>query len=213
MEYGLLIIFYYGILHALGPDHLSAIALFSIGKKKKETLMLSFLFALGHGTMLYILALFIGEVVSDDILAYGDTISSTVILLMGFYLFYLAFSNKIRLDTHQHHSHSHTHIYYQDAHLHDKGMLVTLGLLMGAGGIRGMLVTLSIVSHQNVGVEMVLAFIVGVSIVFLLFGYVIYLINEKFIRSENALRYGIMSVGLLSIAIGSINLTGVADVL
>lgn len=213
MEYGLLIIFYYGILHALGPDHLSAIALFSIGKKKKETLMLSFLFALGHGTMLYILALFIGKVVSDDILAYGDTISSTVILLMGCYLFYLAFSNKIRLDTHQHHTHSHTHIYYQDAHLHDKGMLVTLGLLMGAGGIRGMLVTLSIVSHQNVGVEMVLAFIIGVSIVFLLFGYVIYLINEKFIRSENALRYGIMSVGLLSIAIGSINLTGVADVL
>ncbi len=213
MEYGLLIILYYGILHALGPDHLSAIALFSIGKKKKETMMLSFLFALGHGTMLYLLALLVGEFANETILSYGDVISSSVILLMGCYLVYLAFTNKIRIDTHEHHAHSHTHIYYQDAHLHDKGMLISLGLLMGAGGIRGMLVTLSIVSHQNVSLEMVLAFIVGVSIVFLLFGYVIYLINENLIRSANALRYGIMSVGFLSIAIATYNLSGVANVM
>lgn len=31
MDFGLLIILYYGILHALGPDHLSALTLFSIG--------------------------------------------------------------------------------------------------------------------------------------------------------------------------------------
>jgi len=84
---------------------------------------------------------------------------------------------------------------------------------MGAGGIRGMLVTLSIVSQQSVGFEMILAFIVGVSIVFLLFGYIIYLINENLIRSSNALRYGIMSVGFLSIAIGIYNLSGVANVM
>ena len=213
MEYGLLIILYYGILHALGPDHLSAIALFSIGKKKRETMILSFLFALGHGTMLYLLALFLGEFANEAILSYGDIISSSVILLMGCYLVYLAVTNKIRIDTHVHQTDSHTHIYYQDAHLHDKSMLVSLGLLMGAGGIRGMLVTLSIVSHQNVGLEMVLAFIVGVSIVFLLFGYLIYLINENLIRSANALRYGIMSVGFISIAIGTYNLSGVSYVM
>lgn len=163
--------------------------------------------------MLYLLALFVGEFASESMLAYGDIISSSVILLMGCYLVYLAITNKIRIDTHEHHTHNHTHIYYQDAHLHDKSMLVTLGLLMGAGGIRGMLVTLSIVSHQSVGIEMVLAFIVGVSIVFLLFGYFIYLINANFIRSSNALRYGILSVGLLSIAIGTYNLSGVTNVM
>lgn len=83
MEYSLLIILYYGILHALGPDHLSAIALFSIGKKKRETFILSFLFALGHGTMLYLLALLVGHVASDSLLAYGDIISATVIIMMG----------------------------------------------------------------------------------------------------------------------------------
>jgi len=212
MEYGLLIILYYGILHALGPDHLSAIALFSIGKKKRETLMLSFLFALGHGSMLYILALLVGEFASQSLLDYGDIISSSVILLMGCYLVYLALSNKIRIDTHEHKAHSHTHIYYKDSHLHDKSMLISLGLLMGAGGIRGMLVTLSVISHQSVGIEMILAFIIGVSLVFLLFGYLIYLINENFIRSANALKYGILSVGFLSIAIGTYNLSGISSV-
>ncbi len=210
MEYGLLLILYYGVLHALGPDHLSAIALFSIGKKKRETFILSLLFALGHGSMLYLLALFVGHIASESILQYGDIISSSVIVMMGLYLVYLALTNKIRIDNHEHDSHTHTHIYYKDAHLHDKSLLLSLGLLMGVGGIRGMLVTLSIISHQSVGVEMILAFITGVSIVFLLFGYFIYLINESFIRSVNALRYGIMSVGLLSVAIGTYNLSGVS---
>ncbi len=213
MEYGLLLILYYGVLHALGPDHLSAIALFSIGKKKRETFILSLLFALGHGSMLYLLALFVGQIADESILQYGDIISSSVIVMMGFYLIYLAFTNKIRIDNHEHDTHTHTHIYYKDAHLHDKSMLLSLGLLMGVGGIRGMLVTLSIISHQSVGVEMILAFILGVSIVFLLFGYFIYLINESFIRSTNALRYGIMSVGLLSVAIGTYNLSGVSFII
>ncbi len=213
MDFGLLIILYYGILHALGPDHLSAIALFSIGKNKKETFMLSLLFAVGHGTMLYLLALFVGQIADENILQYGDTISSTVIVLMGLYLVYLALTNKIRIDHHKHASDHHTHIYYKDAHLHDKSMLLSLGLLMGVGGIRGMLVTLSIISHQNVGIEMILAFIVGVSIVFLLFGYLIYLINENLIKSVNALRYGILTVGMLSISIGTYNLSGISHVM
>lgn len=214
MEYSLLIIFYYGILHALGPDHLSAIALFSIGKKKKAALLLSLLFAVGHGVMLYILANIIGYFASDSLLQYGDVISSTVILLMGIYLVYLAITNKIRIDNHQHkedhQEHKHTHIYYENEHLHDKSMLLSLGLLMGVGGIRGMLVTLTVISNQAIGVEMILAFILGISLVFLLFGYLIYLINIQLIHSAKTLRYAISSVGLLSIAIGINSLSSIA---
>ncbi len=212
MEYSLLIIFYYGILHALGPDHLSAIALFSIGKKKKTALILSLLFAVGHGVTLYLLALFISQFASDGLLEYGDIISSTVILLMGLYLVYLAATNKIRINHHHHdHGDKHTHIYYEDAHLHDKSILASLGLLMGVGGLRGMLITLAVISHQMIGVEMILAFILGVSLVFLLFGYLIYLINAQLIRSASTLRYAVTSVGLLSIAIGSVNLAQAAS--
>lgn len=212
MEYSLLIIFFYGILHALGPDHLSAITLFSIGKKKKTALLLSLLFAIGHGVTLFLLALLIESFVGDSLLQYGDIISSIVILLMGAYLVYLAVMNKIRINHHHHqkdnHNHNHTHIYYEGAHMHDKGMLISLGLLMGAGGLRGMLITLSVVSHQAIGFEMILAFILGVSLVFLLFGYFIYLINSRLIHSVNTLRYALTSVGLLSMTIGIVNLSG-----
>lgn len=216
MEYSLLIIFYYGILHALGPDHLSAIALFSIGKKKKAALLLSLLFAVGHGITLYILALIIEQFASDGLLQYGDMISSTVILLMGLYLVYLALTNKIRIDRHYHErhedngDHKHTHIYYENEHLHDKSILLSLGLLMGVGGIRGMLVTLTVITNQTIGFEMVIAFILGISLVFLLFGYLIYLINVRLIHSTSTLRYAVTSVGLLSIAIGTVNLSGVS---
>ena len=207
MEYSLLIIFYYGILHALGADHLSAIALFSIGKKKKQALILSLLFAIGHGITLYLMALLIEYIADDAILQYGDIISSSVILLMGLYLVYLAFTHKIRLDKHQHNTKKHTHIYYHNTHPHDKKMLLSLGLLMGIGGIRGMLVTLSVISHQHVGIEIILSFILGVSLVFLCFGYLIYLVNNTFINSKRVLRYALVSVGIMSISIGAYNLS------
>ena len=53
---GILLIFWYGILHAFGPDHLTAIADFSIGKDKNKTMIITILFAIGHGTMLFIFA-------------------------------------------------------------------------------------------------------------------------------------------------------------
>lgn len=213
MEFSLLIIFYYGILHALGPDHLSAIALFSIGKKKKEAFVLSLLFAIGHGLTLYLLALLIGSFTGDALLQYGDIISSAVILMMGLYLAYLAITNQIRIDNHHHNKDKHTHIYYKNEHLHDKSMLLSLGLLMGVGGIRGTLVTLSVISHQQVGAEMILAFILGVSLIFLLFGYLLYLVNSRIIHSANALRYAMISVGFLSVAVGTYNLTGASYVM
>jgi cytochrome c biogenesis protein CcdA len=149
---------------------------------------------------------------NDTLFAYGDLISAGVILIMGIYLVYLAFSNNIRIDSHSHKNEKHTHIYYKNAHLHDKGILVSLGLLMGVGGIRGMLITLSAVSSQSIGVEMILAFVLGVSVVFICFGYLIYLINEQVATSMNSLRYAVMSVGLFSIIVGSYNLSGVFNV-
>lgn len=208
MDYGLLIIFYYGILHALGPDHLSAIAIFSIGKAKKETFILTILFAIGHGVMLYLLALLIQYVANEELLSYGDTIASFAILIIGLYLFYLTFTKQITINKHHHNHEKHTHIYYKNAHFHDKSMILSLGLLMGVGGIRGMLITLGVVSHNSVGVEMVLVFILGVSSVFLLFGYAIFLFNQHLIDSEKSLRYGLMSIALLSIFLGTYNLIG-----
>jgi len=43
MEAGLILIFWYGILHAFAPDHLVAIADFSIGKESRKTMLITFL--------------------------------------------------------------------------------------------------------------------------------------------------------------------------
>ena len=82
---GVILIFWYGILHAFGPDHLTAIADFSIGKNKKKTMLITILFAIGHGSMLFVFAKILETYsISENLLEYGDIISSSVILMMGF---------------------------------------------------------------------------------------------------------------------------------
>jgi ABC-type nickel/cobalt efflux system permease component RcnA len=202
MEYGLLIVFYYGFLHALGPDHLSAIALFSVGKNKKEALLLSLLFAVGHGLTLYLLAIILGHTLSDSILSYGDLISSAAIVLVGAHLIYLVLKNEIIINKHEHKEKSHIHIHYKGRHFHDKKTLLSTGILMGFGGFRGMLVTLSLVANGKVGVDMIVAFVLGVSVVFGVFGYFVYLLDERFANSLKGIRIVIISIAVLSISIG-----------
>jgi len=208
MEYSLLLLAYYGALHALGPDHLSAIALFSIGKHKKEVIFLTILFAFTHGLILYIMALSIEYIVPANLLHYGDLVSSLVIISMGIWLMYLAYTNKIVIDTHVHTQTKHTHIYYKHTHGHDEGVLFSLAILMGIGGLRGMLVTLGVVSHHSIGFEMIMAFVIGVSIVFIAFGYIMYLANTYISQSSSMLKYALTTVGIFSIGIGSYTLKG-----
>ena len=74
------LIFWYGILHAFGADHLTAIADFSIGKNKRKTILITSMFAVGHGISLFIFAKILETYkISDEILAYGDVISASVI--------------------------------------------------------------------------------------------------------------------------------------
>ena len=211
MEQGLLGILFYGMFHAMAPDHLSAIALFSLGKNRLQSAVISLLFAVGHGVTLLFLAYIISQVASTTFLDYGDEISSFVIILMGATMIYLAISNKLSISSHLHEDEDedekHVHIHYENQHLHERGMVLSLGILMGIGGIRGVLVTLGVVGSQSVGIEMVFAFVVGVSIVFLLFGYVIYLLNQQFNAFREGHRYFVASVGLLSMVFGGYYLT------
>jgi len=108
MEYSIFIIFWYGILHAFGPDHLTAIADFSIGKSKKKTLLITLLFAIGHGISLFVFAKILQSFnISEEILAYGDLISASVIFGMGLYLLFMVFTNRIHLKKHMHNGKEH----------------------------------------------------------------------------------------------------------
>lgn len=204
---GLLLIFWYGILHAFGPDHLTAIADFSIGKNKKKTLTITTLFAVGHGLSLFIFAKILETyVISAEILAYGDIISASVILSIGIYLLYMVFGNKIHINKHIHENKEHVHIYFGKEHSHnnkDTASAFTIGTLMGIGGVRGMLVTLGLVEGSAVNFSMVLAFALGVMVIFVGFGCFILYINTNLLKSKQNVRRAFCIAGIVSVIVGS----------
>jgi len=208
MELSLLIVFWYGILHAFGPDHLTAIADFSIGKNNKKTLLITVLFAFGHGFSLFLFAKLLQSVqISEEILAYGDIISATVIIGMGLYLLFMVATNRIQLKKHLHNGEEHTHIWFGKSHSHDdtiaKSSSFTMGLLMGAGGVRGMLVTLGAVGSGNVDFTMVGSFTAGVMLIFIGFGLVLLYFNNHFLGSLSNVRRAFTVAGVISLIVGT----------
>ena len=209
MEIGYIVIFWYGILHAFGPDHLTAIADFSIGKSIKKTMLITILFAFGHGFMLFVFAKVLQIYnVPESITAYGDIISSSVIIGMGVYLLYIVFANRIHLNKHTHNSEEHIHIYFGKKHTHESdsissGSALSIGALMGIGGVRGMLVTLGMLHGSSVDVSMVFAFVAGVSLVFLSFGAMILYINQRLLTNVKNVRTIFATAGLISVVVGS----------
>ena len=217
LESGLLIIFWYGLLHAFGPDHLTAIAAFSIGRQRKKVMLVTLGFALGHGLSLYLFALLLSALpISEELLAYGDVIASVVIILMGLYLLYLVVTSRIQVSKHQHQHEgkAHIHIWFGKEHNHKQhyprkntigawaSASATMGMLMGMGGVRGMLVSLSAISAQEVTAWMVLSFTLGVAMVFMLFGGVLAFLNEQLLSSKRWLRASFALMGVVSCWVG-----------
>lgn len=209
---GLLLIFWYGVLHAFGPDHLTAIADFSIGKDKKKTMLITVLFAVGHGLTLFVFAKILEHYhISEAILGYGDLISSAVILSMGFYLLFMVYADRIQLHKHIHNGKEHLHIWFGKSHEHnnrDSTSAFTIGALMGIGGVRGMLVTLGFLEGQSVNLIMVLAFALGVMVIFVGFGAIILYINQNLLGSKRNLKRVFTTAGVVSVLVGSNMLFG-----
>lgn len=214
MELTLLVIFWYGIIHAFGPDHLSAIADFSVGKDQRKTLLITFLFALGHGVSLFIFAKLLESIeISEELLSYGDIVSATVIIGMGIYLLFMVITKRIQLQKHCHENKEHIHIYFGKSHEHSNDSTamtssLSLGLLMGAGGVRGMLITLGAVTNGTVDLTMVAAFTLGVMLIFGVFGLFMLYINQRFLGSLTNVRRTFSIVGIISLIVGTNILLG-----
>ncbi len=207
MEAGLVLIFWYGMLHAFGPDHLTVIADFSIGKNKRKTLVITLLFAVGHGITLFAFAKLLQYYnIPETITNYGDLISSTVIIGMGLYMLFMVMTDRIQLKHHSHEGKEHTHIWFGKTHSHEDKAVSTsvfgIGILMGLGGVRGMLVTLGMFQGSTINLSIVLTFVLGVSLVFFAFGLVILYLNSHFLSTKEDVRNVFTTAGVLSIAVG-----------
>jgi len=212
MEVGLVLIFWYGILHAFGPDHLTAIADFSIGKNKRKTLFITLLFAIGHGLSLFIFAKLLQNTnLSGEILGYGDVISALVIIGMGIYLLLMVFTDRIQMGKHTHGNDEHIHIWFGKSHEHnaiENSSSFSLGLLMGAGGVRGMLITLGAVQGGVVDLTMVGMFTLGVMLIFITFGMLILYVNQNFLGNLKNIKRAFTIAGLVSLVVGTNILLG-----
>lgn len=213
MEAGLILIFWYGILHAFGPDHLTAIADFSIGKERRKTLLITTLFALGHGLSLFVFAKVLQHTeISEELLSYGDVVSAMVIMGMGIYLLFLVMTQRIQLSKHMHEGKEHIHIWFGRSHEHHDGIenssSFSLGLLMGAGGVRGMLITLGVVQGGIVDFSMVTMFTLGVMLVFIAFGMLISYVNNNFLGNLTNVRRTFTTAGVISLLVGTNILVG-----
>jgi len=125
---------------------------------------------------------------------------------MGLYLLLMVWFDRIHLDRHIHHNEEHIHIYFGKEHSHD-GEISTLsawsvGALMGIGGVRGMLVTLGMIGSGSVDLGMVLAFVAGVSIVFVSFGISILYLNREYLKDISQVRRVFTIAGVLSVVVG-----------
>ena len=66
-----------------------------------------------------------------------------------------------------------------------------------------MLITLGVLENQAVDLSMVLAFVVGVSIVFVGFGAIILYINKEFLTNKTNIRKAFATAGVVSVAVGA----------
>ena len=112
---------------------------------------------------------------------------------------------RIHLHTHQHNGKDHVHIWFGKKHEHnqiDTSSSFTMGLLMGIGGVRGMLITLGVVQGNMVDFSMVGAFTLGVMAIFIGFGLLISYINENFLNSIDSIRRVFTLAGVISLIVG-----------
>ena len=166
------------------------------------------MFAFGHGLMLFVFAKVLQLYhLPDSITDYGDTISSSVIIMMGLYLLYMVASRRIHLSKHMHENKEHIHIYFGREHIHENSVAstsaLTMGALMGIGGVRGMLVTLGLLHGDNVSLVMVLAFVAGVSLVFVSFGAGILYLNRNLLTNITNIRRAFTLAGVVSVLVGT----------
>jgi hypothetical protein len=121
-------------------------------------------------------------------------------------------TERIHLKTHMHNGQEHIHIWFGKSHEHSDTVVesssFTMGLLMGAGGVRGMLITLGAVGSGNVDFMMIGAFTAGVMLIFVGFGLVILYLNEHFLGNITNVRRAFTTAGVISLIVGTDILLG-----
>jgi ABC-type nickel/cobalt efflux system permease component RcnA len=145
-------IFFAGVLHGLGPDHLAAITAFGAvaGRSFRRITFFSIRFAAGHAVVLAAAALVAHFGRTALPLSWErrfDLAAAGLLLLTGIVLLVALAMGKVSIHAHAHehpggvHEHFHAHFHGKEEHGHRHGKLAfALGGLFALGGARSLLV-------------------------------------------------------------------------
>lgn len=177
-------IFFAGVLHGLGPDHLAAITAFGSagGRDASRVVFFSTRFALGHAAVIAAAGLLgkFGRLLLPALWEHRfEVASGWLLVLTGIALFAGLMTGRISLHAHPHqhgpapHKHFHLHWLGSQRHAHGHGTAATvLGAMFALGGVRGLLAVVPIALAQTLAVSLLRigAFVVGIVVAMVSYG-------------------------------------------
>jgi len=218
----LIVIFFFGVLHGLGPDHLAAITVFGSrgGRQLHRLTFFSLRFALGHALVLAIaglLATFGKSLMPSYMEARFDIAGGILLVGAGLFLIAGLLAGKFRLHTHSHQhlagSHKHFHLHVRDAHKHNHShglMAVLLGVFFALGGFRALLTVTPIALAPALGQSAlrIMAFTLGIIAAMVAYGVLTGVALEKLGSRRNVLwqQLSAYGVGVFSLIAGLLTL-------
>jgi hypothetical protein len=220
----LAMIFFAGVLHGLGPDHLAAITAFGAvaGRNFRRITFFSVRFAGGHALVMAAAALAAHFGRTALPLSWErrfDLTAAGVLLLTGVVLLLALATGKISIHAHEHahaggrHEHLHAHFHHQAEHGHRHGKLAfALGGLFALGGARSLLVIVpvALAATATVSLLRITAFTVGIAASMMAYGLAAGSLLGKTSESVNNqrlfFRWSTAAVALFCIVAGLITL-------
>ena len=155
-----------GLLHALDPDHLLAVANLDDPRAgRRAGLQLCGRWALGHGAMLLAigaLVLLAGWAVPTELSHWAERLVGLVLILLGAGTLWALIAGESPLRVHQHGGGTHAHLFGLPAHHGRRALLV--GMLHGTAGSAALLALapLALAATPWLGMAYLLAFGAGV---------------------------------------------------
>ena len=183
----LALIFFAGLLHGLGPDHLAAItALSAVGGGPRRLVFFSTRFALGHAVVIAaagLVAHFGRDLLPERWEVCLDVAAGSLLVAAGVAMMVALMLGKIRVHAHSHehehgttpHHHFHLHFFSQASHRHGHGRIAAaLGALFALGGVRGLLAVVPIAVSQTLAISTlrVAAFTLGIVVAMVGYGLI-----------------------------------------
>lgn len=208
------LMFFQGILHGLGPDHVMAVANLSGLQRGRHVFGTGLRFGVGHSAVLVLgagLAAVGFGAISPQMERAGERLAGILLAALGAWTLIGLVRTRVYLHTHSHHhgshDHEHKHVHFSRLHRvehHHPHLSSLLGGLFALGGIRSLLLAAVPLSRAGGALEataLVLLFAAGIVAAMTVVGVASGKLLER--AAPSARRAVVLVVGAISLALGA----------